>query len=137
MTDRTQAQRPALTGVEPQLFVSDIKRTCDFFAQRLGFEVVFVYGEPPFYGQVMRDGARLNLRCLDAPVFDAARREREILLSATMTVDTADDIARLFAEYTSAGVSFHQTLETQDWGTKDFIVRDPDGNLLCFAGPAE
>jgi hypothetical protein len=23
------------------------------------------------------------------------------------------------------------------WGAKTFIVKDPDGNLLLFAGPAE
>ncbi len=26
---------------------------------------------------------------------------------------------------------------TARWGAKDFIVKDPDGNLLLFAGPAE
>jgi catechol 2,3-dioxygenase-like lactoylglutathione lyase family enzyme len=128
---------PALTAAEPQLFVADIAASRGFFTQKLGFSVVFLYGEPPFYGQVMRDGARLNLRRVDAPVFDNARREREDLLSATMTVDTVDDIVRLFAEYASAGVPFHQTLETQTWGAKDFVIRDPDGNLLHFAGPAE
>ena len=135
-----QADAPSrafLTVAEPQLFVADIKASCDFFTQKLGFEVVFVYGEPPFYGQVMRDGARLNLRCVDRPVLDAAYRERESLLSATMTVDTVADIERLFAEFAPTGVSFHQTLQTQSWGAKDFIVRDPDGNLLHFAGPAE
>jgi catechol 2,3-dioxygenase-like lactoylglutathione lyase family enzyme len=128
---------PLLTAAEPQLFVADVAAACGFFTQKLGFSVVFLYGEPPFYGQVMRDGARLNLRCVDAPVFDNARRERESLLSATLTVDSVDDIDRLFAEYASAGVPFHQTLETQPWGAKDFVVRDPDGNLLHFAGPAE
>jgi uncharacterized glyoxalase superfamily protein PhnB len=132
-----QTARPALTGAEPQLFVADLKVSCDFFMQKLGFAVVFVYGEPPFYGQVMRDGARLNLRCVGAPVFDIARRERESLLSASMTVDVTAGIERLYAEFAPTGVSFHQTLETQPWGAKDFIVRDPDGNLLHFAGPAE
>jgi catechol 2,3-dioxygenase-like lactoylglutathione lyase family enzyme len=137
MADQAKGPRPALGAAEPQLFVADIKASCDFFTQKLGFAVVFVYGDPPFYGQVMRDGARLNLRCVDTPVFDNARRERESLLSATMTVETTDDIERLFAEFASVGVPFHQTLETQPWGAKDFVVRDPDGNLLHFAGPAD
>jgi catechol 2,3-dioxygenase-like lactoylglutathione lyase family enzyme len=134
---QTATPRATISSAEPELFVSDIKRTCDFFTQKLGFTVVFTYGEPPFYGQVMRDGARLNLRCLDAPVFDNARVERESLLSAMMNVDTADDIERLYKEFASAGVSFHQTLQTEDWDAKDFIVRDPDGNLLAFSGPAK
>ncbi len=131
-----RSPRPALVAAEPQLFVADIKASCDFFTQKLGFVVVFVYGEPPFYGQVKRDGARLNLRCVDAPVVDGALRERESLLSASMTVATADEIKQLFLEFQSAGVVFHQTLKAEPWGARDFIVRDPDGNLLLFAGPA-
>ena len=61
-----------LTAAEPQLFVADIDAACDFFVQKLGFSVVFKYGDPPFYGQVKRDAAHLNLRCVDKPVFDNA-----------------------------------------------------------------
>ena len=129
--------RPVLIAAEPQLFVADIKASCDFFTQRLGFAIVFVYGEPPFYAQVRRDGARLNLRCVDTPVVDGALREREDLLSASMTVATADEIKQLFLEFQSAGVLFHKTLRTEPWGAQNFIVKDPDGNLLLFAGPAE
>jgi catechol 2,3-dioxygenase-like lactoylglutathione lyase family enzyme len=133
--ERTPAT-PVLVAAEPQLFVADIKASCDFFAQRLGFAIVFVYGEPPFYAQVKRDGARLNLRCVDAPVIDPALRDRESLLSAAITVAAADEIKRLFLELQSAGVAFHQTLKQEPWGARDFIVKDPDGNLLLFAGPA-
>src|SRR6267378_7809123 len=138
MTSQTgRTARPALVGAEPQLFVADIKASCDFFTQKLGFAIVFVYGEQPFYAQVQRDGARLNLRCVDAPLIDGALRERESLLSASMTVATADEIKMLFLELQSAGVVFHQTLKAEPWGARDFIARDPDGNLLLFAGPAE
>jgi catechol 2,3-dioxygenase-like lactoylglutathione lyase family enzyme len=129
--------RPVLIAAEPQLFVADIKASCDFFTQRLGFAIVFVYGEPPFYAQVQRDGARLDLRCVDAPLIDSARRESESLLSASITVASADEIKMLFLELQSAGVAFHQTLKAEPWGARDFIVKDPDGNLLLFAGPAE
>jgi hypothetical protein len=43
--------RVAVIAAEPQFFVADIKASCDFFT-RLGFSVEFLYGEPPFYGQV-------------------------------------------------------------------------------------
>ncbi len=54
-----------------------------------------------------------------------------------MAVATADEIQRLFLEFQSAGVAFHQTLQKQPWGARNFIVKDPDGNLLLFAGPAD
>ena len=54
-----------------------------------------------------------------------------------MGVDTADEIKQLFLEFQAAGVEFQQTLMRQPWGAKNFVVRDPDGNLLLFAGPAD
>ena len=98
--------------------------------------MVFTYGDPPFYGQVKRDRARLNLRLVCEPVFVGDIRERENLLSASMTVDSAAEIKHLFRQYQAAGVDFNQTLKKEPWGARTFIVRDPDGNLLLFAGPA-
>jgi len=60
---------------------------------------------------VFRDNARLNLRQVDDTVVDPLRRDTEQLLAASITL--------------------------QDWGARTFIVRDPDGNLLLFAGRGE
>lgn len=120
-----------LVAAEPQLYVRDIAASVDFYARLLGFSVAFTYGEPPFYGQVFRGGARLNLRHIDEPVVDPARRDREQLIAASIALDDAEP---LFHEYQQAGVDFVQTLRTEPWGARTFIVRDPDGNLLLFAG---
>ena len=122
-----------LIAAEPQLFVSDLVAASEFYKRMLGFSIAFMYGEPPSYGQVFRGGARLNLRQLDDPVIDPARRDSERLLAATITLD---DALPLFHEYQDAGVAFVQSLRTEPWGARTFIVRDPDGNLLLFAGPA-
>jgi catechol 2,3-dioxygenase-like lactoylglutathione lyase family enzyme len=129
--------RPVISATAAELFVSDIKGSCDFFTQKLGFSIVFVYGEPPFYAQVKRDRGLLNLKHMDEPVIDPGLRDRESLLSADMSLDTHDEIKQLFLEFQAAGVQFFQTLRKEPWGAKTFIVKDPDGNLLLFAGPAE
>ncbi|MDB5678162.1 VOC family protein [Sphingomonas bacterium] len=116
---------------EPQLFVSDIAASCTFFA-RIGFATAFVHGDPPFYAQVVRDGARLNLRHADGPVFDIGFRTREAdALAATIA---AADVAPLYAEFAAVGVQFHRKLRTESWGAQSFILADPDGNLIAFAG---
>jgi catechol 2,3-dioxygenase-like lactoylglutathione lyase family enzyme len=138
-TSRKVKPSPAkvtIVGCEPQLFVSDIKRSCEFFCKKLGFSVVFSYGSPPYYAQVGRDRARLNLRWVEGTVIDSTVRYREGLLSASMTVATADEIKLLFLEFQSAGVLFQQKLKTEPWCAKTFVVKDPDDNLLLFAGPA-
>ena len=114
-TTAQTATRPTISETAAQLFVADIKASCDFFTQKLGFAIEFVYGEPPFYVQVWRDGARLNMRC----------------------VDTAEEIKQLYLEFQSKGVTFAQTLRKEPWGARTFIVKDLDGNLLLFAGPGE
>ena len=121
-------------AAEPQLFVADIAAACGFYAGKLGFTVAFIYGDKPFYAQVARDGARLNLRCVAAPPVDPVLREREQWLAATITVD---DVAALFAEYETAGVSFYRALDVEEWGARTFVVRDLDGNLILFAGGFE
>jgi catechol 2,3-dioxygenase-like lactoylglutathione lyase family enzyme len=129
--------RPVLNSIEAQLFVADIQASCDFYTKKLGFTVAFVYGDPPFYGQVTRDQARLNLRVVGEPVFAGDIREREGLLSATLTLAAADEIQQLFLTYQAAGVRFGQTLKKEPWGARTFVVVDPDGNLILFAGPAD
>jgi len=129
--------RPLIAATAAELFVSDIQASCDFFTQKLGFSIVFVYGEPPFYAQVKRDNGLLNLKCVDYPVIDPQLRDRESLLSADMGLNTTEEIKQLFLEFQATGVTFFQTLRREPWGAKTFIVKDPDGNLLLFAGPAE
>ncbi len=130
------APGPRLSAAEPQLFVTDIKATCHWFTAKLGFKVVFCYGEPPFYAQVKRDAAPINLRRVCEPVYVGDIREREELLGASMTVDSTTDIKQLFLQYQTTGVDFFRPLKQEPWGARNFIVRDPDGNLLLFAGPA-
>jgi len=110
---------PTLTAIEAQLFVADIAKSC-----------------PPFYGQVKRDVARINLRLVCGPVYVGDIREREDLLGCSMTVASAAEIKQLYLQYQEAGVSFYQALKQEPWGARTFIVRDLDGNLLLFAGPA-
>jgi catechol 2,3-dioxygenase-like lactoylglutathione lyase family enzyme len=121
-----------IVASEPQVFVSDLETASAFYVDKLGFKVVLSYGEPPFYAQIARDGGRLNLRRVSGPVFDSGFRSREAdALSATLTLD---DAKPLFLEFQKAGVAFHQTLRTEPWGARTFIVQDPDGNLIAFAG---
>jgi catechol 2,3-dioxygenase-like lactoylglutathione lyase family enzyme len=123
-----------LLVAEPQLYVRDIVASCEFYSRMLGFSVTFTYGEPAFYGQVSRDSVRLNLRQVDQPVVDPVRRDTEQLLAGSITLE---DAKPLFLEYQKAGVEFVQPLRTEPWGARTFIIRDPDGNLLLFAGRGE
>jgi catechol 2,3-dioxygenase-like lactoylglutathione lyase family enzyme len=128
--------QPILTSVAAHLYVRDLKASTGFFTMKLGFTLDFVYGDPPFYGQVSRDNARLALRLVEEPVFAGDIREREDLLSASITLGRAEEIEQLFLACQAADVPLHQPLRNEPWQARTFIVKDPDGNLILFASPA-
>ena len=128
----SRAEVPRLRWAIPHIVVKDIKRACEWYGHVLGFKESWTYGEPPFFGQVARDGFKLALRCADEPLVDGKRAAKEDFLAADFGVD---NVKALYLEYQAAGAEFHQTLRTEPWGQRSFIVRDLDGNLICFAGP--
>lgn len=121
---------PVLHGAYPQVFVADVTVACAYYVEVLGFAVEYRFGEPPFYAMVVRGQARLNLRHVDRPAIDPGHRDTDQLLSANIPVD---GVKALFLECKEHGADFYQSLADQPWGTTDFIVRDIDGNLICFA----
>jgi catechol 2,3-dioxygenase-like lactoylglutathione lyase family enzyme len=124
------AASPEILGAHPQVFVTDMERAVGFYRDRLGFSVGYLYGKPPFYGLVVRDAAGLNLRHVDRLPMDPELRDRAELLSVTLIVRNAK---ALFVELKEAGIPIHQAYREQPWGAHDFIVKDPDGNLIHFA----
>lgn len=122
---------PDLISAEPQLFVPDLTAASAFYVDRLGFTLMFMHGDPPFYAQVRRGGACLNLRHIDGDVFAEGFLDREDdALTATVTVQGIEALARSFD---TAGVEWHQRLKREPWGAQTFILRDPGGNLIAFA----
>jgi len=120
---------PRLKLVEATLFVADLRASCRFFEEVLGFATVFTYGEPPFFGQVARDGVPLNLRYVCEAVFAGDIRQREDLLAAQVGVS---GVKALYEEFKARGAEFHQGIKRHPWGAIDFVVKDPDGNLISF-----
>jgi uncharacterized glyoxalase superfamily protein PhnB len=137
MSNPQPHSRPILTSVAAHLYVRNIKAATDFFSTKLGFTVDFIYGDPPFYGQVRRDNALLALRSMDESFFAEDIRQREGLLSASITLATAAEIKQLFSDFQTAGAPIAQPLRDEPWQAKTFVVIDPDCNLILFAGPAD
>jgi uncharacterized glyoxalase superfamily protein PhnB len=118
-----------LKSIVPILFVKDVTASAAFYREKLGFEIDFLYGEPPFYGSVSRGAIRLHLRFVHRPNFtELAARERSLILAAI----EVSDVQALFEEFQEREVEFAQTLAAQVWGGTDFHVRDPDGNVISF-----
>jgi len=122
---------PRLARAIPVVFVADVQASAAFYRDSLGFSIDFLHGNPPFYGSVSRDGACVHVKFVHEPVFAPGPQDRDGFIMVFVDVD---NIKALFAEYVAAGVTFAQRLQKEAWGGHAFIVRDPDGNMICFAG---
>ena len=120
---------PALKNVIPILQVQDVKACAAYFQQKLGFEIDFLHGLPPFYGAVSRDGVCLHIRYVCQPFFAHVAAQEKSLIFASVEVS---NVQGLFEEFKARGVEFVQTLTKQAWGGTDFQVQDPDGNVISF-----
>lgn len=43
-----------------------------------------------------------------------------------------EDVNALFARVETSGAKIEQGLTNRDYGSREFICRDPEGNLWCF-----
>jgi len=126
----TTAVRPRVTSLAPQLLVHDLARSIAYY-RKIGFE----FGQPwdGFYAIGQIDGLELHLKLTPKNEAERShRRENEHL-------DASAGVAGIEAFYESCvanGVTILRPLAPTEWGTKDFYVEDPDGNILCFGGGA-
>ncbi|GAA0572467.1 glyoxalase/bleomycin resistance/extradiol dioxygenase family protein [Kribbella sandramycini] len=126
-----QPVEPAPATAKPVLYVADVNAAATFYQDQLGFHIDWLHGNPPFYGSVTRNGATLHLKLVHEPIFAAGALEQEGLIMAFIETP---NVRQLYAEYLTTNAEIVQKLTKQAWGGTDFILRDPDGNTLAFAG---
>ena len=117
-----------LTSFAPQLLVADLARSIAYY-ERLGF----MFGEPwdGFYAIGLRDGLELHLKEASTNSTERGHRRDHDHLDAAGGVD---GIEAFYAECVANGVSILKPLAPTAWGTKDFYIEDPDGNVISFGG---
>lgn len=106
----------------------DIPRTLAYYKDKLGFECLGTWQDPPVYAIVARDEHAIHFRCAEPPTANLDKYEDE-LLDAYLSVADAD---ALYAELAARGVEFTRELGDMPWGLREFVVKDCDGRLLAF-----
>lgn len=114
--------------IVPVFFTTDIPRTLAYYTEKLGFEVLGTWQDPPVYAIVARDQHAIHFRCAAPPVANPEKYDEE-LLDAYLHVASAD---ALYAEFAAKGVEFTRGLGDMTWQCREFVVKDCDGRLLAF-----
>lgn len=115
-----------LEAVHPVLMVHDVRASLSFFV-RLGFSLAFgASKENPHYAGIRRDSVELHLQWHDEEQwrYDIDRPTYRFVVS---------DVDALHTEFqrNDSALQMTQVMNTA-WATREFHLRDPDGNGLQF-----
>ena len=130
MTSMTNSKTsPRLTSLAPQFLVNDLDRSIKYYRDALGFD----FGEPweDFYAIGFRDGLELHLK---RPPRDARGQDRKRESEHLDAAAGVDGIELFYEQCVVKGAKILRPLTSTDWGTKDFYIEDPDGNIISFGG---
>jgi uncharacterized glyoxalase superfamily protein PhnB len=114
--------------IAPQFFTMDIAGILAYYKDKLGFECLSTWQDPPVYAIVARDQHTIHFRCAEPPTGNPDKYSDE-LLDAYLSIEDAD---ALYAEYVARGVEFTRGLGNTPWNSREFVVKDCDGRLLAF-----
>jgi uncharacterized glyoxalase superfamily protein PhnB len=114
--------------IAPQFFTTDILATLAYYKDKLGFDCLGTWQDPPVYAIVARDNRRIHFRYAEPPAPNPDKYADE-LLDAYLFVEDAD---ALYAEFATHGVEFTRGLGNTPWHSREFVVKDCDGRLLAF-----
>ena len=128
MTDTKTA-----TAVWPILRYRDARAAMAFLTEAFGFEVTAVHPPDPADGPVMHAEARWPLGGgvmfggLGAgdPIFSEG-------LGIQLVYVVTDDPDGLYRRAVAAGAEIAREMRDEDYGSRGFTARDPEGNLWSF-----
>jgi uncharacterized glyoxalase superfamily protein PhnB len=113
------------TYVWPSLRAKDARALIKFLIDAFGFEETVVYG----------DGDRVDHAQLDWPegggIMLGSTRDADLTGKSSVYIVTTSPDA-LHARAKAAGAEIVMELTDTDYGSRDFVARDPEGNRWSF-----
>jgi uncharacterized glyoxalase superfamily protein PhnB len=116
----------------PVVSTSDVRGTVDYYTRVLGFREHFIFGEPPVYAGVERDGVLLYV------THDP--RMAALLKSSDLHPDIfiwVQDVDAVFAEHQERGAKIIEAVADRAWDARQYVLEDPNGYRLKFAEPMD
>lgn len=119
-----------LTASSPVLLVRDVVAAANHYRDKLGFSYELLWGEPPYFVILKRDGMHLMLRQVDDP--------KHVIPHWTVAEKTCnvyfwvDDAMALHQEFVSRGATIDYGPCDQPYGCREFGIQDLDGYDIAF-----
>jgi predicted enzyme related to lactoylglutathione lyase len=117
---------PKIKKMSPQLLVTDMDRSIEFYTKKLDFEVDFHY--EGFYSGLSKDGCSIHLKSGKPSTEERKNRRANEDLDIIFSVNK---IENFFEKFTNNSLEFIQPLRKMPYG-KEFYIIDPDGYIIGF-----
>lgn len=129
--DLAAPAQPVFDQATPILSVGNVQATAEYYRDKLGFGIEFLYGRPATHAAVARGGwtqtgARIQLTQAEGVVDVRA---------IALLVSVGPGLDALWASWRAAGVEIVSDPQDKPWGMREFSIRDCNGYLLRIATP--
>jgi len=121
---------PVLTGLAPQFVVRDVVKTAEFYRDKLGFELLGFFADPPVYAMVRRDSAEIHFGKADSDQIQVNETVRKGLGSDAYIF--VSDVNALYEEYVGRGVEITEGPIKRIYNCTEITVKDCNGFQLVF-----
>lgn len=121
---------PKITASAPILLVKDVVKAAAYYRDTLGFAEPEIYGDPPNFAMIDRDGFTIMLAQVAGdqtivPHWKIVEKMWDVYF-------WVDDVETLYADFQHSGAIIDYTLYTTPWGTREFGVQDLDDHDIAF-----
>ena len=122
--------KPILTGIAPQFVVPDVVRTAEFYRDKLGFELLGYFADPPVYAMVRRNSAEIHFGKADGDSIKFNEMVRRGL--GTDAYIFVTDVNALYEEFRANGVEITEGPIKRIYECTEITVKDCNGFQLVF-----
>ena len=116
--------------IAPQFVVPDVVKSAEYYRDKLGFEILGYFLDPPVFAIVRRDGAEIHLGKSDKGAVNPNDLVRKRL--GTDAYIFISDVIGLHEELKSRGANIFEGPVERPYGRIELTVIDGDGYQIVF-----
>lgn len=125
MKAETEGNQVRFGRIAATVAVSNMERALEFYTGVMGMKVAFKNGDPTVFAILRRDEGELHLLL--------SRGHRGTTTNVCHLI--VSDAGAFHARCVAGGVQIIKDLRDQEYGLRDFVIADPDGNRIDVGQP--
>jgi len=124
------SEKVQFKALVPQLVVPDVVKAAEFYCDKLGFELLGYFLDPPVYAMVRRDDVEIHFGKGDGDEISTNESVRRGLGHDIYII--VSDIEGVFRELTEAGVEVDEGPIKRLYGSIEVVAKDCFGFKIVF-----